>query len=447
MLYLHTTMRDKLVEQLDHKSISISRNVAARSVDPILTNNMFELHHLAYHTLENNEDVIYVFFLDHEENIMAHTFQEYFPPDLLNIEHEITQEDYNLKKFQTEEGILRDVAVPVFSESEPETVVRVGVIDHSVQSALSTATQQLTFIAAVSFILVSSAVYLLTTYTTIKPLNSLLDSVQSVSQGDLSKQVTVNSKDELNTLAKAFNSMTQRLSQAQSARDRLMSKLIYSQEEERQRISRELHDETGQSLTTLMLTLRFVEEAKDLDEVKEKTEEHRQLLLQTLDQVRLLAWKLTPSPLMDLGLKAALESFINKYRHNTDWNINLQIKGLENQRLPSEIELSIYRAVQEALTNIAKHAQADNIDIFLDCTENRIMLIIEDDGVGFDTEKLKSQDEQKHSLGLNSMKERITLMGGNFNIESVPCEGTALHIYIPLSHTGGDENFSGQQPY
>ena len=449
MAYLHTTLRDKLAEQLDHKSVSISRNVAARGIDHVLTNNMFELHKLAYDTMENNDDVIYVMFLDDERNLMAHTFQDYFPPDLLDIEHEISGEDYNLKKFQSEKGILRDIAVPVFpgTEGDTETIARVGVIDHSVQSALSTATQQLISIAAVIFIVVSFLVYLITTYTTIKPINSLLSSVQAVAQGDLSRKVQVKSKDELNTLASAFNSMTKQLSQAQAARDRLMSKLIHSQEEERQRISRELHDETGQSLTTLMLTLRFLEEAQDLNEVKERTEEHRQLLLQTLEQVRMLAWKLTPSPLIDLGLKAALESVVNKFKQSSEWNINMQIKGLENRRLPSEIELTIYRVVQEALTNIAKHASAENVDIFLECTENKIMLVVEDDGVGFDTEKIKTDKEGRSTLGLNSMKERISLIGGKFNIESVPQEGTTLHVYIPLEFAGGDENSRAQQSY
>ncbi|NMB41745.1 MAG: HAMP domain-containing protein [Firmicutes bacterium] len=434
VFYVHTILRDALAEQLDQKSISIARDVAARSVEPLLTGNIFNLHQLVYHTLENNKDVAYVFFTDDDGNVLIHTFKEYFPPDLLDVKHEISKKGYSLKKFQTEEGVLWEVAVPVFPSQEPGKVARVGVVDYSLQDALATATRRLLLIFAATFVIVSTIVFFITTFTTIRPLNSLLKSVQAVAGGDLSQKVKVSSKDELSALAEAFNIMTGRLAQAQLARDRLLKRLISSQEEERRRISRELHDETGQMLNTLMISLSLLQESSNLDELEQKTVEFRRLLLQSLEQVRLLVWRLTPAPLVDLGLKAALETFVSKYRESAGWEIDLQIEGLEKRRLSPEIEICIYRVTQEALTNIARHADAENVNILLDCRKEILLLTIEDDGVGFEPEEFKEENVQGTgaSFGLISMRERISLVGGEFKIISSPGYGTTLDINIPL---------------
>ncbi|GEM_PF-2279699 len=441
MVYAHTALRARLEEQLNEKSVSMAQNLAARSVEPALTNNIFDLYDLAYSTKEGNQDVFYVLMVDNEENILVHTFQDYFPPDLFQVEHTLSgSESVDVQKFTTEKGILRDVAAPVFEGPDPEIMVRLGVIDYSVQSAISDTTWQILLISLLTFLVTGTGVYFISTVTFIKPINSLLNSVKAVSEGDLSQQVKVNTGDELSELADAFNSMTQRLSQTKKTRDSLLGKIINSQEEERQRVARELHDETGPTLSTLMISLKFMEDSKDTAELKEKIEDFRQLLMQSLEQVRLLAWKLTPTLLVDLGLKAALESFIDRYWRNQEgWEINLQIHGLDERRLPSEIEVSIYRVVQEALTNIYKHAQASKVWIFINATTDMAEVVIEDNGIGIDLENFNR--ESKIGMGLTSMQERIELVGGTFFLESSPNQGTAIKIEIPLSEKGGDENF------
>lgn len=432
MLYVHTILRAALAEQLDHKTISIARNVAARSMEPILTNNIFALHQVAYNTLENNDDVYYVFFEDGAGHILVHTFKDYFPPDLLGIKRSLTGKEYDMKKFMTEEGVLRDIAIPVDYENESQKIARIGLIDYSLQSALVTATRQLLLIALAVFLITSAIVYILTTIIAIKPINYLLYSVQAVAKGDLSQQVKVSSHDEISKLAAAFNIMTQRLAETRKVRDQLMKKLIYSQEEERRRISRELHDETGQSLMTMMIALRFLEESKDLNELKHRTEEFRSILKQSIEQVRLMAWNLTPTLLADLGLKNALESFIKKINKNRDWEISLQVKGLDNKRLAPEIEISAYRIVQEAMTNIAKHAQASKVSICLSCSEQTLEITIKDNGKGFNTDKLKTEQGFAAGLGLISMQERVALLKGTFDIKSKPAQGTTIHVVLPL---------------
>lgn len=440
VIYTHTTLQQTMEEQLDRKGMSLAQNQAARSVEPVLTNNIFELNELAYETLENNDDVVYVFLEDHEGNILAHTFQDYFPPELKEIEHDIEgNTGVSLRKFSAEDGVLRDIAVPVFETPEPDVKVRMGVMDYSIQAALTSITYQTLGISAATFVVLSILVYLFTTATTVRPLNSLLNSVQAVSQGDLSQEVKVNTRDELSQLAQAFNNMTRRLKHTREVRDSLLKRIINTQEEERHRISRELHDDTGQALNTLLISLQLLESSRDSSEFQQRSKELRDLLLQTLEQVRLLAWRLSPTPLADLGLKAALESFLNKYEEYTGWELQVNFEGLERRRLPSEIEASVYRIVQEALTNISRHAGARKVHVQVKALSHLLTVNITDDGAGFNAEDFNLEESTQKSLGLTSMQERAALVGGTFQIDSASGKGTTVYVEVPLPEEGQEE--------
>jgi len=431
LFFIQASLNSAMGEQLDQKGLSTINNLTARSREPILTDNIFKLYQLAYDTVETNEDIIYVFYQDGNGNVVIHTFDDYFPRDLLEIEHSFGENQQSLKKFTTEEGILRELAAPVFEGAEPEIVVRLGIIDYSIQSAMAAATRQLLLVAAATFAVISTLVYFLATQTTIKPLNSLLKSVQAVSRGNLSQHVKVKSKDELHTLADAFNTMTQHLKETRQSRDLLMKQIITSQEEERQRIARELHDETGQSISSLMIYLHFLKTSANKEEFQQKSEEFREQLTQTLQQVRLMSWKLSPTPLSNLGLEEALQSFVKKYEETTEWNIKLNTEGLRKISLPDEAEINLYRVVQEALTNIARHARAKNVRIDFTVENDSLVATIEDDGVGFDTSKQGYNSST--SLGINTMNERISMIGGSMETKSSPGKGTRIEICIELN--------------
>ncbi len=438
MFYIQTTLQSALAEQLEQKAVSITRDVASRSMDMILTNNFFTLYRLTRDTLINNPDVRYVFFL-HDDQILADTFMGGFPAADPLPENQLEPGNrFNLVRFQTQEGILRDVVAPVIEEDG--VFVRVGVIDHSIKAATSSATGQLLLISVITLVFGSMTAYLLTTLIAIRPIRVLAQSVQAVSQGDLSGQVMVKSHDELSELAGAFNTMVLRLAKAHKERNILLQKIIHTQEEERRRIARELHDETGQTLMTLMIALSQINEAESDADLKKCTQEFRELLLYSLENVRLLAWKLSPIPLSDLGLKAAIELFIKKYDRNDSWQIEFVEQGLDGKRLPGDIETTIYRFVQEALTNAAKHAKASKVKVALNFDGNEAVVIVEDDGLGFDATTVKEESIDKKSLGLSSMEERVSLVGGILQIKSFPHCGTTISIRIPLNNQGGDEN-------
>jgi two-component system, NarL family, sensor histidine kinase DevS len=208
------------------------------------------------------------------------------------------------------------------------------------------------------------------------------------------------------------------------ARDALR-RVVAGQEVERRRLARELHDETGQALTSILLGLRAVDEADDVTSVAKAVGELRELVVATLQDVRRLAVQLRPKALDDFGLVPALERLVQTFSESSGINAQLEAR-LGEQRLPPEVETTLYRIVQEALTNVVKHAGATTVSILLVRRNGSVTTVIEDDGRGFDPGAVKSD-----SLGLDGMRERAELHDGRLTIETSP-GGTTLAVEVSL---------------
>jgi signal transduction histidine kinase len=206
------------------------------------------------------------------------------------------------------------------------------------------------------------------------------------------------------------------------ARDALR-RVVEGQELERRRLARELHDETGQALTSILLGLRSVEDASDPEQA---LADLRELVVRTLQDVRALAVQLRPKALDDFGLAAALERLVQTFAEASGVRVELEAR-LGDRRLPSEVETTLYRIVQEALTNVVKHAGATSVSILLVRREGAAMLVIEDDGRGFEV-----GNERADGLGLAGMRERVALHDGRLTVESAPNGGTTLAVEVPL---------------
>ena len=208
------------------------------------------------------------------------------------------------------------------------------------------------------------------------------------------------------------------------ARDALR-RVVSGQELERQRLARELHDETGQALTSILLGLKGLEEAKDEDEMRRSMREMRELVVSTLHDVRRLAVELRPKALDDFGLVPALERLAETFAEQTNIDVHVQAV-LGDSRLAEDIETALYRIVQEALTNVIKHANAQTVSVVLTRNDDRVAVVIEDDGRGFDA---SAQTEE--GLGLLGMQERIALVDGRLSIESNAQQGTTIALEVP----------------
>ena len=222
--------------------------------------------------------------------------------------------------------------------------------------------------------------------------------------------------------------------QNEELRTRFLEKVISAEEAERRRIARELHDETSQSLTSLMVALRAVEAALPTEDLRLRLEDIRKLAGGTLEEVGRLARGLHPSVLDDLGFKPALEKLTRDFSRAHQIKVDIHVGyGSSGERLPLMIETTLYRILQEALTNIAKHAQASTVSIVVERRPTKVSMIIEDDGVGFDVEAMSINRAVSESggLGLHGMRERASLLKGDLEIESTKSGGTSLYVSIP----------------
>ena len=218
--------------------------------------------------------------------------------------------------------------------------------------------------------------------------------------------------------------------QAEATRLGLMQRLISAEDDERRRIARELHDETGQSLTALLIGLRAIEEQAINIEVQSAARRLRSVAAQTVDNVGRLARGLHPSVLDDKGLAAAVRRHVSDYANSLGVAVDLRVKGTVSRRLPPLVQTTMYRILQEALTNVARHARAQVVGVELKHERTMLELVVLDDGVGFDAGSALSEAV---GLGLRGMQERVALLGGSVEIESRPGHGTRVRARIPAA--------------
>jgi signal transduction histidine kinase len=209
------------------------------------------------------------------------------------------------------------------------------------------------------------------------------------------------------------------------ARD-TVRRVVAAQEEERRRLALELHDETGQALTSILLGLKAIGTAQSKEEAKRAEADVRVLVVQALQDVRALAVELRPSALDDFGLGSALERLAQTFGERS--GIETTVEARLEERLPPEIETTLYRVVQEALSNVVKHAAAEHVSIVVSQRGSTVAATIDDDGRGFDQDDVRDE-----ALGLLGMRERLALVGGSLEIESAPGGGTTLAAQVPLT--------------
>jgi signal transduction histidine kinase len=205
-----------------------------------------------------------------------------------------------------------------------------------------------------------------------------------------------------------------------------LRRVVEAQELERRRLARELHDETGQALTSILLGLKGLEEKSKDPASRAATEELRELVVSTLQDVRRLAVELRPTALDDFGLVAALERLAASFAEQTGISVDFQT-ALADERLPEEVETALYRIVQESLTNVVKHARARRVSILLARKEGAVKAVVEDDGQGFDP-----AERTGVGYGLVGMRERLALLGGRLEVESGGDAGTTIAAEVPV---------------
>jgi PAS domain S-box-containing protein len=228
-----------------------------------------------------------------------------------------------------------------------------------------------------------------------------------------------------------FDLSERKRAEADRARRELLARLVFAQEDERRRIAREMHDQFGEQLTALALRIRLLKDACGDRADWRAHVESIEAISQRLDRdVEQLVWQLRPTALDDLGLRAALANYVQDWSARVGIAATVHTSGLMDDRLPADIETALYRIAQEALTNVAKHAAATSVEVILERRGDSVLLIVEDDGVGFEP---ASREAAGDGFGLVGMRERAALVGAALEIESSAGTGTAIFVRMTVS--------------
>jgi two-component system, NarL family, sensor histidine kinase UhpB len=272
-----------------------------------------------------------------------------------------------------------------------------------------------------------------------RPLFTLLATMRTVSTGKTNERVTgIAAVSEIGELAHTFNTMLDSLETVRREQSLL---ILQAQEEERRRLALELHDESSQNLTALLVHIEVLKrqlqtqpDTASMRDVRQRFDEELDYLAgitqQTLEDIRVLAQQLRPSVLDDLGLQAALRWLAEDVRQRLQLAVELRIENIEHTlqgyAQQAIYETTLFRIAQESLTNVARHAHASHVSISLVQKQGQICLCIQDDGNGFDP------SSQKQGLGIFGMHERAALLDGTIHIESRPGQGTIVEATLPL---------------
>jgi signal transduction histidine kinase len=297
----------------------------------------------------------------------------------------------------------------------------------------------------------------------VDPLNSLIHGTNRIAGGDLSKPMPVQGTDELGILSRSFETMrlklvesrerinqhthelenrvqerTRQINDSQKRAELLFQKVVSSQEDERKRIARELHDDTLQDLSAALMKIDMCR-LQPHTVTSQKIASIRGIIDNALDGVVGVIQNLRPTLLDDLGLVPAIKSLLDLHLGETDATYFINTAGVSDLRFRPQVETTLFRIIQEAVANIARHARAENVFILLKIERSTVHVNIEDDGEGFDLGMLFQSGGHdtmdRRGLGLHGMRERVILIGGEIEICSMPGLGTRIDIRIPLNET------------
>jgi len=447
-----TTTVSLFERQLERRGVETGTSLAALSSNDILLDEHYALFERINKTKNNTEDVRYIIIVDYAGRILAHTFGASLPvglpidtwqPPVTNADSDSNSAEstFWITKFDSNEGKIHEVTVPI--ENGAVGFVRVGMSEQSAEKLLMATIQEFLLLTLLICILASVGATHLAHFIVL-PIQNLAKAARQIRSGNYSVHAQIQDEDEVGHLAAAFNDMADSLKAKDNENNRLlrelraketirttlMNKLLTVQEDERKRISRELHDETGQSLASLLAYMKLLESKLTNDAEKEVLLHARAVAMNVMGELRKMAVDLRPPVLDDLGIIAAMGKYIDNYKLQNDCVIEFHVLD-ENLFVDDMVALSLYRILQESLTNIAKHAYATDIRIELGRKEEQVKLVISDNGRGVDVNDL-ADAYKRNRLGVYGMRERAELLGGRFDFTSQPGQGATISVLLPI---------------
>jgi signal transduction histidine kinase len=431
--YADRDARIALGRESQDSGIVLAKVLAGQSTDLLNSGDFSTLNLIVKGYVDSNPDVYYIRIVDSIGFSLAEAAKY---SDLFNLSINnptVYSADPLIQNIKYKGQNIADISVPL-PDSKLGTV-HVGITNTNVAHTVATHIHNI-LLWLVLVISIGIALAYILSYALTYPISALAAQARELGRGSYKQRNRHWGRDEIGALGQAFDEMSSEINQKEQMRSQLLAQVLSAQEDERKRIARELHDDTSQSLTSLMVELKAAENAGSLADIKPRLNELRTLAHQTLQSVHNMAMELRPNALDDLGLVAAIGKYAADFESKSRIHVDLQVGDAAKRRFPSDLETAAYRITQEALANVIRHADAKNVSIVIDFQESRFTLIVEDNGMGFEIEEA-SKRSPEHRLGLFGMYERASLVGGNLVIESQPEQGTSIYLEVPIQAANG----------
>ena len=425
-LITRTVFLNMLNSQFQSKGVSLARGLATKSIVDVLTHNKSRLERLINDEQKSDKDIAYAFILDPSHYLLAHTFSQGFPVDLIRANSIQKDKDIKIQLLDTQIGLIYDIAVPIISEKSVLGQVRLGLSQSSIRQTIMVL--NLVFIAS-TLLAVLIGIFLAHRLSSMitKPISKLVEATQSIQKGDFSTQIDIKTKDEIKLLATSFNQMVYRLKQLIEEKQNVKAL------KERSRIAFDLHDGCAQDLASIIKRLELTQKLINADPTAalKEVEALREITKEALDRTRQLIFGLKSSADDEYDLLGALVFFLKDYEKANNVCVKCAICIPLNDISAANAKALFY-IIKEAFTNIKKHSLARNVFLKLGTDrEDNLIVNIKDDGNGFDVHNAQVSVARQDKWGLTGMRQKVDLMGGRFVVKSQPQQGTEIHINVP----------------
>ena len=430
IIQVYRTTENQTISYLEEISKSTANEMANLSEDYLLTNDIYKLDQIFQETVRLRPNLRYLFVVGKDGNIAASSFTDGFPEELLEVNRKV--EKTKVAPIKTDEGKILDAAAPVMHGELG--IIHAGISFEKSRNSIDNLINSL-IVTLLVIVGIGIVLSLFLTYVITEPIKGLLDATKAIGKGNYAIKPLKSANDEIGELILSFNDMAYRLTKSEKERSErenqrkiLLKKIIDAQEEERKRVARDLHDKLAQTLASLMIEFKIIENSRTLNHANliKKIKELREIITKELDSLRTLCSDLRPSVIDDLGFVAAVKLFRDEFVKRYRIDCNLKINGDIDSHLDKTVKIAVYRIIQEALINVARHSGADTVSIILGCKNNLLKGIIRDNGKGFDM--LKKQD----FTGIYGMRERAEMFNGKLSLHSETGKGTTVLFEIPL---------------
>jgi signal transduction histidine kinase len=433
-LQTHRSISASRHEILARSAVSMADSLAISLERPMVTGDLFTVNEQLRRVREILPEISYAIVRDRNGSILAHTFEGSVPEDLRESDEQVLAAASLLGVLESDQGLIFEAISPILGGHAGK--LQLAFSDRMIAKELAALRRTIIWSLILCCALGAGLAAILTHILT-RPIQHLVEVADRIRLNDFGAEAEILADDEIGRLGRTFNQMSASLREYRSeveekerVRLALLERLVHVQEEERKSISRELHDEVGQSLSAALLSIH--QNCKYMSLPGNVCQEMEQRIHELIDDVHSLAWQMRPPILDDYGVSSALQRYLGNVSEQAGLEIDYQASPATGMgTLPSQVELTLYRVAQEAIQNVVRHARANRASVVLLRQDHSLTLLVEDDGCGFEVDK-KPADGGIH-LGLLGLQERVTLCQGSVTIESAPGSGTTIQIRIPLA--------------